>query len=110
MVLLPAVVPSVQLVTVATPWASVVAVLGVTDPPPVATANVTETPLRAAPSVLLTVTDGAMATAVPGAAVWLSEPGVGVTLDGVVLGSVLLQLHSRAMVAVAARASTVALD
>jgi hypothetical protein len=61
----PAVGPSIQLPTVAIPFASVVADAPVTDPPPEATAKVTLTPLITELSVaFLTITLGAMATAV----------------------------------------------
>ena len=60
----PAVVPSVQLPTVAIPFALVVAVSPVTEPPPEATANVTFTPLTATVP-FITITLGNMVTAVP---------------------------------------------
>ena len=67
----PAVVPSVQLPTVARPNTFVVVVPPVTLPPPVATANVTETPETGLLFTSRTITDGAVVTAVPAVAVWL---------------------------------------
>ena len=65
----PAVVPSVQLVTVAMPLASVVtADVGTTVPPPVATANVTDTPDFGFPFASVTSTLGSVATAEPATA------------------------------------------
>ena len=63
--LVPAVVPRVQLPTVAKPAALVVAVAPVTLPPPLATANVTVAPDTAAPNPSVTTTAGGTATAVP---------------------------------------------
>ena len=70
-VLLPAVVPNVQLPTVAIPLASVVADKPVADPPPVATAKVTLTPLTGLLLASLTITLGAVDTADPAVALWL---------------------------------------
>ena len=70
----PAVVPSVQLPTAAMPLAFVVADALVTEPPPVATANVTETPETAFPFASFIITLGAVATAAPAAADWLLPP------------------------------------
>jgi hypothetical protein len=68
----PAVVPSVQAGLVATPALSVVtALLEAIEPPPVATAKVTDTPLTALPCASVTFTDGAVATAAPTVALWL---------------------------------------
>jgi hypothetical protein len=67
----PAVVPSVQLVTVAMPLESVVAFPPATEPPPAVTANVTATPATGLLNWSRTSTDGAMATAVFTVAVWL---------------------------------------
>src|SRR5512135_1285258 len=68
----PAVVPSVQLVTCAIPLALVrIGVVGLTVPPPPATANVTLTPATGLPCVSVTSTLGAVATAVPTVALWL---------------------------------------
>jgi hypothetical protein len=64
-VLLPAVEPSVQLPTVAIPEAFVACEAPVTEPPPLATANTTITPLTGIPLASVTVTAGATATAVP---------------------------------------------
>src|SRR4051812_17405674 len=63
-VLAPVVVPSVQLPTAALPLAAVVGVATVTDPPPVATVNVTAAPLIAVLPESTTVTSGGIATAV----------------------------------------------
>src|SRR5207245_5150789 len=68
----PAAVPSVQDVTAAIPLAFVsTAVVGLTVPPPVATAKVTATPATAFPLASFTITDGGMSTAVPTVAVWV---------------------------------------
>ena len=67
----PAVVPSVQLPTVAIPEAFVVCVPPVRLPPPVATAKVTETTGTGLLFASRTITDGGVATAVPAVAVWL---------------------------------------
>ena len=67
-VLEPTVVPSVQLPTAAMPLAFVVADKSVPEPPPVATANVTETPETAFPFTSLTMTLGAVPTADPAVA------------------------------------------
>jgi hypothetical protein len=61
-VFVPAVLPSVHEPACAMPVASVVAVAPVTDPLPLATANVTVAPAFACP-LLVTMTDGAVATA-----------------------------------------------
>ena len=67
----PAVGPSVHDVTAAIPFAPVVTgVVGVTVPPPEATANVTATPATALPLASRTTTEGFTGTAVPAAAVW----------------------------------------
>ena len=71
----PAVVPKVQTGLVATPVLSVLAApLEAIEPPPLATANVTDTPLTALPFASVTVTDGAVATAVFTVALWLLPP------------------------------------
>src|SRR5206468_6871309 len=68
----PAVVPSVQLVTAAIPFAPVVTgAVGFTVPPPDATANVTEAPGTGLSNWSCTMTEGAIATAAPAVAVWL---------------------------------------
>ena len=67
----PAVVPSVQLPTLAIPPAFVVAESTVALPPPVATAKVILTPLTGLLLASFTITLGAVATAVPATAVWL---------------------------------------
>ena len=64
-VLLPAVVPKVQLPTVAIPLALVVADKPVAEPPPVATAKVTLTPLTGLLFASLTITLGNVDTEVP---------------------------------------------
>src|SRR5713101_6869724 len=68
----PAVVPSVQDVTAAMPPTLVVTgVVGVTVPPPTVTAKVTATPATGLPLASFTITEGAIATAVPTVAVWV---------------------------------------
>src|SRR5207249_9725882 len=65
----PAVALGVQDVTAATPLAFVVTgVVGLTVPPPDATANVTRTPPTGLPFASRTITDGATGTAVPAGA------------------------------------------
>jgi hypothetical protein len=59
--------PSVQLPTVATPLAFVVAAAPVSEPPPPVTANVTATDASAFPASAITVTPGRTDTACPGA-------------------------------------------
>ena len=66
----PAIVPSVQLPTVATPKASVVGVSPVAEPPPEATAKVTTTPETGFPPASVTSTLGAAATAEAATALW----------------------------------------
>jgi hypothetical protein len=67
----PAVVPRVQAGLVAMPLLSVVTALEEdNDPPPPPTANVTDTPLTPFPCASLTLTAGAVATAVPTVALW----------------------------------------
>src|SRR4051812_6172629 len=89
----PTVVPSVQLPAVAIPLAFVVAVSPVTDPAPVATANVTPTPATGLPFASLPSTAGLVATAVPTVAdcaspavlaITAAAPGVPVALSVVV--------------------------
>ena len=71
----PAVVPKVQTGLVAIPALSVVtAVVEANEPPPVATAKVTDTPLTALPCASVTLTDGAVATAVLTVTLWLFPP------------------------------------
>src|SRR5712692_4266935 len=89
----PAVVPSVQEVTAAMPLAFVsTAVVGLTVPPPVATAKVTAMPATELPLASRTITDGGVATAVPTVAVWalpaftatwVAAPAVTVTVPDV---------------------------
>src|SRR5947208_5476428 len=67
----PAVGPSVHDVTAPIPLALVVTgVVGLTVPPPVATANVTRTPATGFPFASRTITDGATGTVVPAVADW----------------------------------------
>jgi hypothetical protein len=69
-VLVPVVVPSVQDVTAAMPLPFVVTgVVGVTVPPPEATANVTATPATGLLNWSRTITAGGVVTAVPTVAV-----------------------------------------
>jgi len=67
-VLLPAVVPRVQLPTAAIPLASVVWVAPVTLPPPEPGAKVTDTPETGLPNGSVTITDGGTGTALPAGA------------------------------------------
>ena len=67
-VLLPAVAPKVQDPRVAIPKLFVVWVAPVIEPPPVATAKVTLTPLTGLLLESFTITDGAVATADPAVA------------------------------------------
>jgi hypothetical protein len=70
-VLVPAVVPSVHDVTAAMPLPFVVTgVVGVTVPPPDATAKVTATPATGLLNWSRTITEGGVTTAVPTVAVW----------------------------------------
>ena len=64
----PTVVPKVQLPTVAIPLTLVIADAPVTEPPPVATAKVTLTPLTGLLFTSFTITLGGVATAVPAVA------------------------------------------
>jgi hypothetical protein len=71
----PAMVPNVQAGLVAMPVLSVVtAPVEASDPLPLATANVTDTPLTALPWASVTFTDGAVATEVATVALWLLPP------------------------------------
>jgi hypothetical protein len=77
----PAVVPKVQAGLVATPALSVVtALLEAIEPPPVATAKVTDTPLTALPCASVTFTDGAVATAVLTVALWVLPPSTAIVV------------------------------
>src|SRR5207247_1596418 len=68
----PAVGARVHEVTAAIPLGPVVTgVVGLTVPPPEATANVTLTPATGFPFASRTITDGSTATGVPAVAVWL---------------------------------------
>ena len=67
-VFVPAVVPSVQLPTVATPLLPELGVAPVTDPPPLATANVTVTPATTLAFASVTFPDGATGNDVPAVA------------------------------------------
>jgi len=73
-VLLPAVVPSVQLPTVAIPLASLIWVAPVTLPLPGPGAKVTDTPETGLPNASVTSTDGAIKTALPAGAVCPPPP------------------------------------
>ena len=64
----PGTAPSVQLPIAAMPDASVVADAPVTEPLPVATANVTDTFATALPCASVTITDGGVVTDVPAVA------------------------------------------
>src|SRR5439155_6001226 len=67
----PAVGPRVHEVMAAIPLAFVLTgAVGLTVPPPEATANVTRTPATEFPFASRTITDGSTATAVPAVAVW----------------------------------------
>src|SRR5581483_7273086 len=68
----PAPVPSVHEPTVAMPFAPVVALVPVAEPPPEATANVTATPATGLPYASVTSTDGFVATLVFTVALWWS--------------------------------------
>jgi hypothetical protein len=61
----PAVFPSVQLPTVAIPFAPEVAEVPVAEPPPDATAKVTATPLTGLPNASRIITAGGIGTAEP---------------------------------------------
>ena len=78
----PAVVPSVQLPTVAIPDAFVVATAPVSSPPPDATANVTDTPSTGLSFASRTSTLGAVATAAPATAVWLFPAWIVICVAG----------------------------
>src|SRR5207302_3145926 len=71
-VLGPAALPSVQLVTAATPLALVVCEAPVMLPPPVPGAKVTATPATGLPNASCTITAGGTGTAVPTVAAWWS--------------------------------------
>ena len=73
-VLAPAVVPSFQEPTVATPLAFVLCERPVADPPPEATAKVTATPATGLPKVSVTSADGAVETLLSTVALWPSPP------------------------------------
>jgi hypothetical protein len=70
-VLEPALVPKVQEVRVAIPELLVVAAPPTIDPAPLAKTKVTETPETALLLASLTITDGALLTAVPAVADWV---------------------------------------
>ena len=61
----PAVAPNVQLPTDAMPDALVVGLAPLIEPPPLATANVTLTPLTPLPSASMTFTEGGVVTTAP---------------------------------------------
>ena len=79
-VLEPAVVPNVQLPTVAIPLAFVVVVKIVPEPPPVATAKVTDTPDTGLLDASRTITLGAVLTDVPTVALWPSPALMAIVL------------------------------
>src|SRR3989304_3826059 len=77
----PAVVPSPHAVTAAIPPVPVVTgVVGLTVPPPVATANVTDTPTTGLLNWSRTSTEGSIATAVPTVALWPSPALIAICL------------------------------
>ena len=78
----PAVVPKVQLPTVAIPLPLVVALKPVPEPPPVATAKVTLTPLTGMSLASFTITLGAIDTGVPIGADWLSPAFIAIWVGG----------------------------
>src|SRR5256885_2966214 len=95
-VLVPAVVPRVQLPTVAMPLAFVVCSAPVMLPPPDAGANVTPTPCTGLLLASRTITDGGVRTAVPVVAccpsppfgpIWVATPAVTLTAADVTLSS-----------------------
>jgi hypothetical protein len=63
----------------------VTALLEAIDPPPVATAKVTDTPLTALPCASVTFTDGAVVTAVATVTLWLLPPFTAIVVDTPVL-------------------------
>src|SRR5213594_1947769 len=81
-VLVPAVVPSVQLPTLAMPLALVVWLAPVMLPLPGATANVTVTPPTGLPPPSFTITDGWIGTVPPTGAVCLSPPLIAICVAG----------------------------
>src|SRR5438046_6482854 len=76
--LVPAVVPSVQLPTLAMPLALVVWLAPVMVPLPGATANVTVTPAIGLPPASFTMTDGWIGTVPPTGTVWLLPPSIAI--------------------------------
>src|SRR5690606_2632884 len=78
----PAVLPRVQLPTVAMPLAPVTWLSPVADPPPLATAKVTATPLTGFPDASLTSTLGAVGRAVATVAVWPSPAFAAIVAAG----------------------------
>jgi hypothetical protein len=72
-VFVPIAVPKVQLPTVATPEELVTAEPPVSEPPPLATMKLTETPAIGFPVWSLTITEGGVATADPAVALKLVE-------------------------------------
>jgi hypothetical protein len=77
----PAMVPNVQAGLVAMPALSVVTTpLAANEPLPLATANVTDTPLTALPCASVTFTDGAVATAVFTVALWVLPPSTAIVV------------------------------
>ena len=92
-----AVVQSVQLPTVAMPVALVRAVAPVSDPPPPVTAKVTGTPATGWFQASVTSTLGAVATAAPAMAVWVSPACATICLAGGTTLNLKLLLQERAL-------------
>jgi hypothetical protein len=99
----PAMVPNVQAGLVAMPVLSVVTTpVEASEPLPLATAKVTDTPLTALPWASVTFTEGAVATVVATVALWLlppftaivvAAPALTVTLDESATASVGVELN-----------------
>jgi hypothetical protein len=111
-VLLPDTLPSVQLPTVAMPLVFVVARAPVTDPPPDATANVTDTPLSGFPNGSVTITLGGGDTGSPAVPVrFVAEFAASVLAPDVVVVAVAVNVSGLparfALVAVSVFAPTV---
>ena len=96
----PATVPNVQPPTAASPDAFVVAVAAVVEPPPLATAKVTVTPLTRLLLASRTTTAGSVATAVPTVADWLFPAEI-VTLAGAPAVAVAVNVAGARLLAVA---------
>ena len=85
----PTAAPKVQLVTFAIPNELVVAEPPITLPPPLATANVTLTPLAGLLLTSFTITLGAIATACPAKADWPSPAFIAICVAGPAIGVIL---------------------